>query len=75
MQGWVWALRFVGLGWFVAIMIVLGALVGRWLDRKWETSPWLLLTGILAGSFLAFYGLYQMLAPAMKMKGKDKGKP
>ncbi|OGL68588.1 hypothetical protein A3B21_00810 [Candidatus Uhrbacteria bacterium RIFCSPLOWO2_01_FULL_47_24] len=34
------------LGYTIAVPIVVFALGGRWLDRRFDTSPWLLLTGI-----------------------------
>ena len=74
MAWWVWALRFLGLGWYVAFCIVLGTIVGLWLDRKFHTSPILALVGIVLGTIAAFYGLYRMVAPLMEQYGrKDKG--
>ncbi|MBI3956861.1 MAG: AtpZ/AtpI family protein [Candidatus Kerfeldbacteria bacterium] len=34
-------------GYSIAIPLVVFALAGRWLDRRWSTEPWLLLAGIL----------------------------
>ncbi|MFH1483597.1 MAG: AtpZ/AtpI family protein, partial [Chloroflexota bacterium] len=66
------ALRFIGIGWYVALCIVLGAVLGRWLDQKLQTTPWLAIAGIIVGSFFAFFGLYQMVQPWMDQKGKKK---
>jgi len=70
MERWVWALRFIGVGWYVALCIVLGAFLGLWLDRKLNTTPWLAIAGIIVGSAAAFVGLYQMVQPWMDEKGK-----
>jgi len=70
MERWVWALRFIGIGWYVALCIVLGAVLGLWLDRKLETVPWLAIGGIILGTFIAFFGLYQMLRPGIDKRGK-----
>jgi F0F1-type ATP synthase assembly protein I len=70
MERWVWALRFIGIGWYVALCIVLGTMLGLWLDRKLHTTPWLAIGGIVLGTFLAFFGLYQMLQPGIDRKGK-----
>lgn len=70
MERWEWALRFIGAGWYVALCIVLGAWLGLWLDRKLGTFPWLALGGIVLGTFVAFYGLYRMLAPMLDRKDK-----
>jgi F0F1-type ATP synthase assembly protein I len=34
------------LGYTIAVPLVILALVGRWADQTFHTSPWLLLTGI-----------------------------
>ncbi|HJW87850.1 MAG TPA: AtpZ/AtpI family protein [Dehalococcoidia bacterium] len=71
MERWVWALRFIGIGWYVALCIVLGALLGNWLDHKLHTTPWLAIGGIILGTFFAFFGLYQMVQPWMNKKDKQ----
>ena len=70
MRGWVFSL--IGVGWYVAISIKLGAAVGLWLDKKFGTTPFLAIAGIVLGSFVAFYGVYRMLLPGLKPNGKDK---
>ena len=55
------ALRLVGIGWYVALCIVLGAGGGVWLDRRFDLSPVLTLLGLFLGLGLAFYGGYLML--------------
>lgn len=66
---WIWALQFVGVGWYIALCIVLGTLGGVWLDRRLGTSPLFSLLGILGGTALGFYGLYRMLAPGLRQNG------
>jgi membrane protein YdbS with pleckstrin-like domain len=41
------------LGYTIAIPIVLFAFAGRWLDAKFETSPWLLLAGVILSIFIS----------------------
>lgn len=69
-RGWVWTL--IGVGWYVALSILLGVAVGLWLDRRLGTSPFLALLGTLLGTLMAFFGLYKMLLPGLK--GKDNRK-
>jgi F0F1-type ATP synthase assembly protein I len=69
-RGWVFTL--IGVGWYVAISIILGVAVGLWLDKKFGTTPYLALAGVIVGSFLAFFGLYKMLLPGLKQKNGDK---
>jgi len=59
------ALRLMGLGWYIVLSIILGTLGGWWLDRRLETLPIFTLLGVVAGSALAFYGVYRMVEPLM----------
>ena len=74
MSRWVVALRFIGVGWYVGCCILLGVLGGLWLDNKFDTSPALVLVGLLLGLIVAFYGMYKMLLPLIKNKqNKEDG--
>jgi F0F1-type ATP synthase assembly protein I len=33
--------------------------IGYWLDQKWNTSPWLLLTGFFIGFASMFYNIWK----------------
>lgn len=72
MRGRGWVFTLIGVGWYVAICIVLGVAVGLWLDRKFGTTPILALVGTLVGTFLAFFGLYKMLLPGLKQENDNK---
>jgi hypothetical protein len=48
-----------------------GVYLGVWLDGKVDISPLFTLLGLGLGLFVAFYGTYRMLIPALG-KGKDK---
>ena len=67
MPGWLLAIRVAGMGWYVALCIVLGVLGGLWLDNKLGTSPLLILSGTLLGVVVAFYGIYKMVAPLLNL--------
>ena len=62
-RGFIIAMRLLGLGWYVAIAIILGVVAGLWLDNKMGTLPLFTLLGVLLGSVAAFYGLYRMVEP------------
>ena len=47
------------LGYTIAVPIVALALLGRFLDKKLETSPWLLLFGILFSIALSSWLVYK----------------
>lgn len=65
MNWWVLALRLAGLGWYVALCIVIGVVAGFWLDRIAGTIPIFTLLGVVLGSIVAFWGLYKMVYPLL----------
>jgi len=68
MRRWEAALRFIGVGWFIAISILLGVGGGLWLDTKFGTRPILVIVGLIFGLLVALYGVYRMLLPLMRGK-------
>ena len=72
MGRWEVALRFIGVGWFIAISILLGVWGGLWLDGKLGTSPIMVIVGLILGLLVAFYGVYRMLLPLMRDR-RNKG--
>lgn len=51
---------------------ILGILAGGWLDRKFLTSPWFMLLGVLLAVFLSFkYLLTQLSKVPSKLDDKD----
>lgn len=46
------------LGYSIAIPLVVLALVGRILDKKFDTSPWLLFTGIFLSLIVSTFAVY-----------------
>ncbi len=68
MSRWVAALRLVGVGFFIGGSIMLGVVVGLWLDSKLNTSPILVIVGLVLGIVVAFLGVYQMLLPLIGNK-------
>ncbi|MFC1930916.1 AtpZ/AtpI family protein [Chloroflexota bacterium] len=71
MGRWVAALRLIGVGFFIAGSILLGVVAGLWLDNRLNTSPVLVIVGLILGIVVAFYGVYQMLLPLIGSR-KDK---
>jgi len=54
------------LGYSIAIPLVLFTLGGRLLDKKLETSPWLLLSGLFISIIVTFYIVYRKLMTIIK---------
>ena len=59
------ALRLTGLGWYVALCIVLGIVGGVWLGKLTGQVALMVLIGTVVGSVIAFYGVYRMVLPAV----------
>ena len=68
MRRWEAAFRLVGLGWYVGVCIVLGVVGGLWLDGKFNTTPILVIVGLILGVVIAFYGVYRMILPNINRK-------
>ena len=46
--------------------IVTGYLLGSYLDRKWGTTPWLVVAGVLLGTAAGFVSLFRMVSRNLK---------
>lgn len=65
----VWQL--LGLGWYVALCLVVGILGGLWLDRQLRLSPLFLLLGLALGLIVAFVGIFRMVQESIE-EGNDQ---
>jgi ATP synthase protein I len=74
LDNWKSAFKLLGVGFYICICIVGGALGGMWLDNKFNTQPVLILSGLVLGLVLAFWGVYQMLIPMIKENSTKKGR-
>ena len=57
---------YMGLGVELVAPILLGVFVGRWLDGRWGTEPWLLVGGSVLGLFVGFYSFLRSVLPVGK---------
>ncbi len=64
-------LRLIGLGWYIVFCILLGLVVGLWLDGVLHVSPVFTLLGILLGVVAAFRGVYRMLFSDIDSQKKE----
>ena len=56
--GWQEALAiFLRLSSWIAFPVIAGALVGNWLDRKYDSAPWLFLVSIGVSFVISMFGL------------------
>ena len=56
-------IRFVGIGVELVAPLIVGVFGGRWLDRRFETGPWLLLTGAVLGAVAGMINLIRRGLP------------
>lgn len=42
-------LQYLSLGTEIAVGLSAPVILGYWMDSRWDTSPWFLLTGIITG--------------------------
>ena len=54
-------LEFAGLGIQFVVAILLFLYLGKWLDGKLGTAPWLLILGVFVGAGGGFYSMYRKL--------------
>ena len=65
MPWWVVGLRLTGLGWYIAICVAGGVLLGWGVDNLLRTTPLFILVGTVLGSVVAFWGIYRMILPIL----------
>ncbi len=61
MQGFPPSVQLLGIGWYVALTIVLGVVGGVYLDKAVGTDPIFTLLGLALGLIMAFWGGYVQL--------------
>jgi F0F1-type ATP synthase assembly protein I len=49
--------KYLGIGLEIAVGVALGYLIGAWVDRRWNSSPW----GVLAGTMIGLAGGLDLL--------------
>ena len=67
---WLSMLSLLGMGFYIAIAIVLGIWGGHWLDGKFNTGPLWLIIGLFLGIAVAVLGVFNMLKPFIESARK-----
>ena len=65
------AARASAIGLQFGISIAIGALGGNWLDKKFGTTPWLLVIGLLLGAAAGFRDLWVLAKTEMSDEGDE----
>jgi F0F1-type ATP synthase assembly protein I len=61
-------------GW-IAIPVIIGALFGKWLDRKYDTEPWLFLASVGVAFLVSMIGLVKnTMSEFKKIEGGNEKK-
>jgi len=60
---------FAGAGVQFVVSILLFLYVGKWLDAKLGTAPWLLMLGVYVGAGAGFYSFYRRVMAASRRNG------
>ncbi len=60
-----WQLAFE-LGWQISIPLVLFAFAGRFADKYFDTSPWLLVVGVVIAAVSSSFLVYRKVAKILK---------
>lgn len=64
------AFALVGIGFSLAFWIAGGALLGHWLDGRFDTQPVLTLVLLVLGMTFGFYDAYRRLRELVKITGR-----
>jgi F0F1-type ATP synthase assembly protein I len=62
--------EFAGSGVQFVVSILLFLYIGKWLDSKLGTEPWLLMAGVLVGAVAGFYSFYRRIMAASRKHDK-----
>lgn len=63
----------IGIGWCFATPLVLGVLVGAWLDGRTGKAPLFVIVGTLVGLTVGLLGSVRMLLQFLEQTSRDKG--
>jgi len=59
-------LKLLTVGTVLVACIVVGYLLGSWLDRSWGTRPWMVVIGVFLGTAAGFLELFRTVNRSLK---------
>lgn len=60
---------FGSIGIELVLLVIIGLLGGNWLDKRFGTSPFILITGAIIGAIIGFYNFYKLI---LSLSDKEK---
>lgn len=63
--------EYIQFGVQIGVTMAMPVLIGKWLDDRYDTGPWLMLTGVALG-FISM--LWTLVKTAVSLNQKDKRK-
>ncbi len=63
---------FGSIGIELVLFVILGVLLGNWIDKRINTSPFLLILGAVCGAFIGFYNFYKMIKSLSEDEQKEE---
>ena len=69
------AFSFATIGLEMGVSVFVGWYMGQWLDGRFETRPWLMVTFVLLGLFSGFRSLFRLAMRAAKDAEDDDDGP
>ena len=59
-----WTMKYMNVGYYLAVPLLVGVFLGNWLDNIFHTKPVFVLVLIFIGMIAAFYNLYKITKDA-----------
>ncbi len=59
-----WVVKYMNVGYYLAVPLLFGVFLGSFLDSKFKTKPVITLVLIVLGMIAAFYNLYKIIKDA-----------
>lgn len=63
---------FAGAGAQFVLAILLFLYIGKWLDSRLGTSPWLLMIGVFVGAAAGFYSFYRRIMASSRERNDER---
>lgn len=73
-EAWIEALRLLQLAWVAAFSLLIPLLVGIWLDRRYDCTPWLTLAGMIVGTMAAVHAVVREVSRSYRLSAGNKHK-